>query len=799
MGIQIRNVVGANSGVVSVSLNASVSTSPAKLTVTSFNGSNQKSGTLSFGGIRFVGELIAKNTHYEQGKMGLITEEYIDSSVRLDRKNIVLFRRGLPSRSVIKYKTVTIPTLSIVSSGSSSRLQLTDRQYEIAVERKVSTSRDVLGEEEWSSNPCEAGAVSYSVSEALSLIGINGSYKNRELRVAYEGSYRSVLGSICGDLGMSYWCDWSTGAIKLIDSTHNWSVPSMTEGCGILSADIGFTKNGTSSSASWVCSKPEPYDFRSDSITLTTPSILDISPVRHRDYPTDDEILYSICPAYKKYKMGAKGFGLQEVQRLDLSSINFSLPTTLNSDLDVMIADIWDKYQFNPSMNLLWNIKQKLGLVVDKSKVATTCDELNRVKDYTNDDVDSPDVFDELSGYFSIVRDLSSDELDTISPKRKMELFYPYQKRAISVNSTDAEMQTVRHEFDPQPSQRLAFDAENKNTNDVLDADGSDWGLWRSVSPWIDQNSDIQAPDFDNAVNDMYRRVDHNLICEIIEYFAAGGYWSGEGSDVPISSLRCRIEVEGASLAFVQPPKYRFSIDISESSDSVIHPDDQKETISYIQERASAAAYDDVDKYNAMVSANQSGETSDKFAYLCGDKVQQKQNALQNDLQNIAQNGNNDLTPGLLSAGGRGVQISCNGKTIRGVIPGDNAFRIIARTNIDLVLKSRKGQPDQQPVWDKMGDTTSNNNVLSHSVNITEVESDSQLETLVPIAHTTKATLSTFSAVCDGFYFPPSPSLTSLSANLEMGQLVVSYNFQEIPASPLPRPYLKHSHARNTL
>ena len=292
MAIQIRSI-GANQNAVSVSLSASVGSSPAKLTVVTLSNisnvlSQSLRGVTSVCGISFVGQLVSYSTRYEQGK-NLLTSEYIDNSITLDQNCIVLFRRGLGGRPFVISKTVTVPSVNVIYNNGQVSFEFGSRNLPVSVQRFGGSSAGGLGNEEWTSNPCESSNVTYVATQALAIIGAPSPQGAAQMKCSYEGTYRSVLSSIYSDLGVGYWWDWSGGGIQVINGSVDFKVP--TQGCGILSSESGATREGVSSQSSWSFVRWPGLKTSEGTASITNNDYFKVSPQEHPNYPTDNQIL----------------------------------------------------------------------------------------------------------------------------------------------------------------------------------------------------------------------------------------------------------------------------------------------------------------------------------------------------------------------------------------------------------------------------------------------------------------------------------------------------------------------------
>lgn len=746
MAINIRSI-GANQGIISVSLSASVTDSPAKLSVTTLaNGQIAAGGgafepsfdsnaqVLNFNGIQFAGSLVAYNRHYEQGK-GLITYQYIDNSTYLDQNSIILFRRGLPSRTVTVGKTLRITRLRISagSGGVSFNLVSTDEYY--AVERFEGVGAGGLGREKFTTNPCDQSDVDYDPNEALNIIGapnISGIG-----RVSYEGSYRTILSSIYNDAGAYYWWDWrySDAQTALKKFNGSISIPEEnlpTEGCGIISADKGWTKEGTYTLSSWVFQRDKTYEAVDGSASTVVHDSFDVSPIPHPNYPTAFDILFDTIPAYRTaYAVWGGNFSLVGLRSYGTIGIP-GAPSGEDKEI------LYYKYNFNFNKSLRQNILEYLGVGE--------------------------------GGAFYLVKDLENIQ----KPPRNFELFYPYSalndiNRFGSLG--EGSLKIKRVEYNPATTRR----GLNPLSGTWEDQVGLvRLGLWRSVSTWIEGNPD--SSNFDEAVQDCFVGVSHDIFCSL--YDNKNGYtWInlGGGQEAQViapGSLRDLIENQGYRIVYVRYPKSSLQPLMGIGNGQLRNLNDTPDLIGYVD--PNAISNEDKEKQLEEIAENDK-----EFNNPCKSVIK--------DFDDDSSYDDTDSAPepGLLSDQGPSNICSCGGQAVLFVYPSLSSYRVVRRTSAQYSKTLTTGSTKPSNTWRKSGGISSE--ALSHTVNITDItpnETDVGEEIFTPEAGGSATALKTFSATCDGFYLPIVPTLESLTATVDSAGLLVSYSYKDIPFKP---------------
>lgn len=746
MAINVRSI-GANQGILSVSLSASVTDSPAKLSITTLvNGQIAGGGSfkssfdpnaqvLNFNGIQFAGSLVSYNRHYEQGK-NLITYQYIDNSIYLDQNSIVLFRRGLPSKTTTVGKTLRITRLRVTagSGGVNFNLITTDEYY--AVARFEGTGAGGLGREKFTTNPCDQSDVDYDPNEALNIIGapnISGVG-----RVSYEGTYRTVLASIYNDAGSYYWWDWryadAKSAIKKFNGSISIPDDLPKEGCGILSADEGWTREGTYTLSSWLFERDKSYEAIDGSASTVVHDAFDVSPISHPNFPGPWDVLFENIPAYRTaYAVWWRDFSLVGL----ISYGTVGIPGTPSGEEKEIL---YYKYNFNFNKSLRQNILESLGVGE--------------------------------GGVFHLVKDLENIQ----KPPKNMEYFYPYS----TVNDVDrfgslkdGSLKIRRVEYSPATTRR-GLNPLSGTWEDQ--AKVVRYGLWRSVSIWIEGNT--SSSNFDEAVQDCFVGVSHDIFCSL--YDNANGYtWidigGGEEKQVVApGSLRDRIENQGFRIVYVRYPKSgMFPLQAAGGTiPTFSNFNDTPDTIGYVDPNTIS--------------------NEDKEKEL--EKIAEEDKEFNNPCKSIIKDFDDDTSyddtdkapqPGLLSDKANANFVVCNGQSVTLVWPSYSNYRVVRRTTAQYSKTITTGNTAPSNKWKKSGGISSE--ALSHTINVTDVtpgETDINEEAYSPEAGGTTSPLKTFSATCDGFYLPIVPTLESLTATVDSAGLLVSYSYKDIPFKP---------------
>lgn len=746
MAINVRSI-GANQGIISVSLSASVTDSPAKLSITTLaNGEIAGGGSfqpsfdpnaqvLNFNGIQFAGSLVSYNRHYEQGK-NLITYQYIDNSIYLDQNSIVLFRRGLPSKTTTVGKKLRITRLRVTagSGGVSFKLVTTDEYY--AVSRFEGIGAGGLGREKFTTNPCDQSDVDYDPNEALNIIGAPNILGLG--RVSYEGTYRTVLASIYNDAGSYYWWDWRYADAKTAIKKFNGSISIPDdlpkEGCGILSVDEGWTREGTYTLSSWLFERDKGYEAIDGSASTVVHDSFDVTPINHPNYPGPFDVLFENIPAYRTaYAVWRGDFSLIGLKNYGTIGIP---GTPYGEEKEIL----YYKYNFNFNKSLRQNILESLGVGE--------------------------------GGAFFLVKDLENIQ----RPPKNMELFYPYNK----VNDIDrfgslrdGSLKIRRVEYSPATTRR----GLNPLSGTWEDQAGVvRYGLWRSVSIWIEGNA--SSSNFDEAVQDCFVGVSHDIFCSLHDN--ANGYtWINIGGGqekqvVAPGSLRYLIENQGFRIVYVRYPKNgMFPLQAAgDSSRGFTNFNDTPDTVGYVDPNTIS--------------------NEDKEKEL--EKIAEEDKEFNNPCKSIIKDFDDDTSyddtdkapePGLLSDKAPANFVSCNGQSVLLVWPSVSKYRVVRRTTAQYSKTITTGSTAPSNKWKKSGGISSE--ALSHTVNVTDItpgETDINEEIYSPESGGTTRPLKTFSATCDGFYLPIVPTLESLTATVDSAGLLVSYSYKDIPFKP---------------
>lgn len=753
MAIQIKSI-GANRDIVSMSLSASASDSPAKLSITVLGDNGSRGSNINnIGGIKFVGQLISYSTHKEQGKF-LTTYDYMDNSIQLDQNCIVLFRRGLGGKPINVTKVVSVPVVNVNYNNGRVSFRFGSKNLSITVQRQAGYTANGLGDEEWSSNPCDSSNVTYNSNQALSIIGAP---RVGNFRCSYEGTFRNVLSSIYSDAGVGYWWNWTNNQIEIIkDESIQFNVPK--DGCGIISVDYGATREGVSSQSSWWFERWPLVQTQEATATITDNSHFSVSPVKHPNFPSDQEILEKACPALSIYNALLAG-DYQKLGYNILCKIELSLSVSDPKFLNLLAS----KFNFDSKNS---NFEDALF-------------------NYLN--IEGP-------GNFYLAYPLNNNNL---SREYTQEFYYPYDGSYEFDGSGGDEYNFTRIEssFNPQPSQRgkNPFSKTFEDQNNIIRK-----GYWRSVSEHV--SGDIDASDFAEAVEDCIKVVPHDLICQIKDQKSLpsadeviqlkkpdNALRPGEDPAYlsPGQRLRDQIEKDGKVIIFVRQPRYSISViqnGISENQN------DLTETFDY-------------EDPNAILDAPPLEDRPDSVDE-CADIIPNLINSSRDIVFNNGLQNNIPLSPGLEHANGKSYKITCNGKSIDVVMPSESPFKVVRSTKTQYFKSNKTGFAKAVNSWGFAGSSSSTYG-LSHNVVITDItpnenEPFTSFDVPAPIGRAGQKWLSTLSAECDGFYLPIVPGLESLSASLDSRGLRVSYSYKEIPIRPKTFRIINSSKRNNT-
>jgi hypothetical protein len=744
MAIQIRY---PSINAVSVQLSASRG-SPAKLFVTGG----------SAGGIPFSGRQIGSGSEIGIGRNFTITE-YIDNSVYLDQNNIILFRRGMPSRPVTACADVTLPQVIIQGNSSGASVTFQDVLVRICVERLAGT--DTLGVEDWAESPCAGSQARYPASNALSIIGAPG---GGSFLCSYEGQYRSVLASIYADMGCAYWWNFASGGIGKICSAGGGD-RGIQVGCDITSSVSGSTLDGTRSHGSFTYARSPTEEIRSTNFTKTDWETFEVSAYKGLIYPTYDEILRSIWGGIDAYNDIAYGIPPSTDY---INSTLIGLPE-LNSD--DLITAFQQKFSWDPSKSPSKNWSKILGLPDIRFDVWGGVQ--------SGDEVTAGTCF------------LARKAPPKFFRKTQLELFYPYKKVSRSYKDKQSsnislKVKNTTITVVPEAVAR-GFDACGTTTEDII-GDAS-YGLWRSGQLWSRDDAEEGITDFSNSILNLNLQ-ESIADCVVavnfepwlwLEAIKISRYIESTADPITQSSIfndylegemagtLRYLQKRGWSIVWVRPP--RFAVDINGITD--INCNDLQSVAGYISPN-------DITQDPKPIE-DQNNEGADAEG-TCTSEVQRWLDAYgtigEEDVQ-----ANRDYKPGLLSAVARGVTIACGNASKSVIFPSEHGIRVVAKivSSFEVTARLNAGSVGQGG-WASAGSMSGSS--LQHTVSVTDVTADNAGGvTNIPnnsgggVIGYSKYNAIDFCCPIDGF-------LESLSASIGPEGVSVSYAYRGLSPAP---------------
>jgi hypothetical protein len=763
MAINIKSI-GANKDIISVSLSASVTDAPAKMSITVLDYGTGPGGTsyvapsfgstiLNFNGITFAGSLLSVSSNKEQGKK-YTTYQYIDGSIYLDQNCIVLYRRGLPGASRVNVcKKIRVNRLrtTVGRNGVSFSIQQKDESY--CVKRYSGKSAEGLGTEDFTINPCQQSDVKYDPNEALAIIGAPG-VSSGDLEVSYEGSYRSVLSSIYNDFGLYFWWDWRytqpSKALKSFSGSIKIPTTLPDSGCGVLSSTRGWTREGTYTSSTWVLARQTEYSNTTGSASIIKHDAFSVAPLLQWRYPSARWWLYMNIQAAKiADAVNYRNFGL--LGMIDYGTL--SVPgASFGSDGSIGKWEwLYKKFNFNWNLDLRSNLLNALNLPG--------------------------------GGYFALVGNIDNFK----DPEFNQELFYPYPylnstKRNGSLAS--GSLKIVSTEYDP-PMVRRGL---NPLSDTFEDRSGTvRFGHWRSVSAWVDgEDEDMLA--FDKAVQHCFSQVSADIFIAIFDEDNGYNFINEGGQEVAVpapGSLRESIEIDGLQIIYVQRPY----LSIFPYQGGLKHWGDYTETAGY-QDPNSFEEY-----YNQeRIALEKAAEEDDEFDDPCESIITEYDDETEYDDTDDPSR----PKPGLTGYGSSGYFVSARGGGSFVVLPSWSALQVVRKTSAQYTEVLEQGNTNPSNVWIRSGGISSS--ALSHTVNIIDISPgtyDVNEKKYAAEAGGSDTPLQTYSATCDGFFLPVVPTLQSMTATVDSGGLFVSYSYKDIPFKPKLDKYVVSSTPTN--
>lgn len=711
-------------------------------------------------GVPFDGSLIGTGAELAVGRNFTISE-YIDSSIYLDQNNIILFRRGMPSKIIKKQKDVVVPVVRISGNARSAKVLFYDKKIKITVERLKGT--DTLGEEDWSDSPCSGSQTRYLADDALNIIGAPGA---GDYWCSYEGQYRSVLSSIYSDIGCTYWWNFATGGLGKI-CTSSGGNNGLAQGCNIISSVSGTTKEGTRTHSSFTYEREQIEEIRSISFSKTFKSSFSVSPYKGVIYPSFSEIRKSLWDGISTYDNLSAGYAPPEY--IDYGTI--SLPGFYSAD---MVKVFQSKFNWNLSKSNNENWSRILGL---------------------------PDLRTDSWGNVSDADDISAGILKLVrsAPPRSyrrtlLELFYPYNEltvqypTSVSRNTYSLKVKNTTLTVSPNPSAR-GYNTQCGSSPEDLLSDGinNPMGLWRGVQIYSPDDAEEGITDFSNAglslqlqesIADCVYQVNTEpfLFYETIGMSQASkrgsigaeeyeAYMAGDKA----GTLRYMFK-RGYAIIWIRPP--RKSVNITSSGEET-NCNDLSEVVGYTDP-------------NIVVTQSAPKETSsgdDSLSSVCD-------SAVQSWIEDYGVSGEEDeganveILTGLLHANGEAFTLSAGGESKKYIMPSFAKYNIARAlsTQYEFQVKIDAGNIGKGN-WVSKGNTGGDG--INHTVSVTDVTDDGDGDfKSVPNSSTSSSSIGYSKYTATDFCCPIDGLLESLNANIGPDGVTVSYSYRGL--SPMP-------------
>lgn len=223
--------------------------------------------TVTFGGFSFQGTVWSYDFK-ESADEKILTVTLIDNSIILDRRYVLLWKRGFlgangSSKSITKKFDFSDETILVPSRDSSQGIGF---GYTKFVEKKlgiqsITTTSQALGSknigslilvgtEKFADSECDIPDTYYTFNDLKGAIQsyVNGSNwpSNSVWRATHEGTLREVLSSWCADLGYDYYWDFKNNRLQFYNVSQGitLSLPNSTAS-NIISKETGASMEGT--------------------------------------------------------------------------------------------------------------------------------------------------------------------------------------------------------------------------------------------------------------------------------------------------------------------------------------------------------------------------------------------------------------------------------------------------------------------------------------------------------------------------------------------------------------------------
>jgi len=754
MAIQVKNpFIGA----ISISLSTS-RTSPSKCTVIGGSGAI---------GVPFAGQAVGGGVEIGVGKNFSITE-YLDNSVYLDQNNIILFRRGMPSREIYVTKAIRVPRLSVSGGTGGASVRFYDELRDITVERRAGTGIGILGSEGWADNPCAGSAVRYGANEATSMIGAP-SVGN--FLVSYEGQYRSVLSSIYGDAGYSFWWNFTSAGIALIQGTPTGGAKGLPKtGCNIISSAYGETKEGTRSHTSLTYQNGLSEQIRSTSFSRRSFHSFSVSPINGVLWPSEEELNNQFTGGvWYKYQALRGSRSLREFGLYVVGSLALPKPSRdLTKEWRQAVSWNDDLSQEENWNNILGIPKKRVSLLTNQT---------------------IPVNWSYLDGDIMLVK----AHPPFTNRVTQTEFYYPhrsvsYQGRLGAgpvgeagtspigdfTTSTSASLSIVDFSYQTQP--HASARGANPCQQDPEYLTGrARTGHWRGVSFWspddaeegIRDNSDFWfGLACQEAIADCYQALNTAAWTQLEALLNP----KMDKNDPPSGTISNLIKW-GYQVVWVKPPNDNISINWSAGW---VNCNDLGDVSGYKSP-------------NDLTNEPISRRPTIYFKGSCRSPVEEIQERDQEELQDPMIDAKN-IEPGLIHAIANGCVITCNGYSKRFVAPSRAPYIVTGElsVNYDIRSKVNAGQIGAGNEFLQSGPLRSTGGSLTHTVSVTDVTPpDDGSPINVPSSHGGgKIGWAKYTAI--DFCCPITSFLETLSATLSSEGFTATYSYRDIsPITPI--------------
>jgi hypothetical protein len=742
MAIQIKY---PSVNAVSVQLSASRG-SPAKLFVTGG----------SAGGIPFSGRLIGSASEIAVGRNFTITE-HIDNSIYLDQNNIILFRRGMPSRVINKCASIVVPQIIISGNASGASVRFRDVVRKFCVDRLAGVN--TIGEEDWAESPCAGSQTRYSAKEALGIIGAPG---GATYLCSYEGQYRSVLSSIYADMGCSYWWNFTGAGIGMICSAGGGNMGEKT-GCNITSSINGSTMDGTRSHGSFTYAKEPNEEIRTANFQRTDWYRFTSTAYRGIIYPTYKEILRSIWGGIDAYQDLAAGTPPTS------DYINGGAMYLIDIEEDDLLTAFHQKFSWDPNKTVNQNWSKILGLP-----------EL-RTDAWGN--IESAD--DVAAGSCFLVRKCPPKFFRST----QLEIFYPHE--SISTNflkiaggSESSFLKVQKTEITSAPAASLrGYDICGATPNDLLG--NTAIGTWRSAQLWSPDDAEEGITDFSNSTLNL--NLQEALADCVIGVNAEPWAWL-EGIQIAKylgdSDLKSKQETwnkyiegdmegtlrfhlkRGWSVVWVRPP--RLSVSISPTLG--VNCNDLQSVAGYVDA-------------SSVLEPPQMNVEIDELSGVCTSVIQEwiDEYGIIGD-EDV--NADDDYKPGLLSAVADGIVLKCGNASKIVIFPSFSPLQIVSRisTSFGVQAKLSEGKIGTGR-WVGQGSLSSSNS-LQHTISVTDITADNAGGVVNIPNNSGGGSIGYSKYTATDFCCPIDGLLESFNATIGTEGVSVSYSYRGVNPSP---------------